>query len=124
MSERFWRHLDVLVAEAEVVIDRPAGSAHPRYPNFIYPLDYGYVRGTTAVDAGAGVDVWVGSLGHRRVMDVVCSVDLTKRDAELKLLLGCIPSEMKMALAVPNDAGQAGYLVLRPTSRRAATGGD
>jgi len=63
MSERFWRHLDVLVAEAEVVIDRPAGSAHPRYPNFIYPLDYGYVRGTTAVDAGAGVDGRGGEFG-------------------------------------------------------------
>ena len=81
----------------------------------------GAPRPSTPAPASTAV---VGSLGHRRVTGVVCTVDLTKRDVELKLLLGCIPSEMKMALAVPNDAGQAGYLVLRPTSRRAATGGD
>lgn len=123
MSERFWRHLDVLVAEAEVIIDRPAGSTHPRYPDFTYPLDYGYLQGTTAVDV-AGVDVWVGSLRHRRITGVVCTVDLTKRDAELKLLLGCTLSEMKKVLAVHNGAGQAGTLVPRPTPRSAATGGD
>lgn len=44
-----------------IVIDRPKGSAHPRYPNLIYPFDYRYIKDTTAAD-GEGIDIWVGSL--------------------------------------------------------------
>ena len=39
----FWDALDQLTADSEIVIDRPKGSAHPRFPNFIYPVDYGYL---------------------------------------------------------------------------------
>jgi inorganic pyrophosphatase len=124
MTERFWHHLDVLVAAAEVVIDRPAGSAHPRYPDFIYPLDYGYLQGTTAGD-GAGVDVWVGNLAQREVTGVICTVDLTKRDVELKLLLGCTPAEMDIALTLHNRSeGQAGHLISRAAAKHAAAAGD
>lgn len=35
----FWASLDALVRRCPLVIDRPRGSAHPRYPDFIYPLD-------------------------------------------------------------------------------------
>ena len=52
----FWQAFDRLILESEIVIDRPKGSAHPRYPDFIYPLDYGYLKGTTAMD-GSGIDV-------------------------------------------------------------------
>lgn len=59
----FWAALDELVATSTVRIDRPKGTAHPRYPSFIYPLDYGYLEGTQAADGG-GIDVWVGSLPY------------------------------------------------------------
>ena len=85
---QFWERLDALVAGSCVVVDRPKGTAHPRYPSFIYPLDYGYLDGTRAIDGG-GVDVWVGSLPEKHVTAVVCTVDTVKRDTELKLLLGC-----------------------------------
>lgn len=32
------------------VIDRPLGSAHPRHPELIYPVNYGYVPGIPASD--------------------------------------------------------------------------
>lgn len=38
----FWKALDDLVKHSEIVIDRPKGTAHPKYPNFIYRVDYGY----------------------------------------------------------------------------------
>lgn len=44
--------------EIEVRIDRPLGSAHPRYPDIIYSLNYGEVPGTHAAD-GHPVDVYV-----------------------------------------------------------------
>jgi len=36
-SEPFWQKLDSLVASSEIAIDCPRGTAHPRYPEFIYP---------------------------------------------------------------------------------------
>lgn len=56
MNEAFWEALDVLLAGGEIVIDRPKGSAHPRYPHMIYPLDYGYLAGSASMDGG-GIDV-------------------------------------------------------------------
>ena len=102
-AETFWRALDTLVETSALSIDRPKGSAHPRYPNFLYPLDYGFLAGTTSGD-GAGIDVWVGSLPEQRVTALLCTVDLGKRDAEIKLLLGCTPQEAQDLLAIHNGA--------------------
>ena len=112
-SAKFWEHLDALVATSRLIIDRPKGTAHPRYPDFIYPLDYGYLEGTTAIDGG-GVDVWVGSLPERRVTAVVCTVDNVKRDTELKLLLGCTPEQADVVLRTHNSNHmQAAILIPR-----------
>lgn len=39
-------------------IDRPLGSPHPKYPDTVYPVNYGYVEGVTAAD-GKEQDVYV-----------------------------------------------------------------
>ncbi len=39
-------------------IDRPPGSTHPRYPNMIYPINYGYVEDAYAED-GEKPDVYL-----------------------------------------------------------------
>ena len=111
-NDDFWSHLDALVAASTLQIDRPRGTAHPRYPAFIYPLDYGYLEDTRAMDGG-GVDVWVGSLPERRVTAVVCTVNLRKRDAEVKILLGCTPQEAQTILDTHNRGPQAGILIER-----------
>ncbi len=111
----FWQKLDRLVAGCEVVIDRPRGSAHPRYPDFVYPLDYGYLAGTMAAD-GAGLDVWLGSLPERRVTAVLYAVDLEKRDAEIKILIGCTAGEARQVAASHNRGAQAALLVEREPS--------
>ena len=85
---RFWQTLDDLVANSKIIIDRLKGSAHPRFPDLIYPLDYGYLDGTTAGD-GDGIDVWIGNAEERRVTSIACTADGYKRDAEIKILLGC-----------------------------------
>ncbi len=59
-NEDFWNALDALVNTSEIVIDRPKGSAHPRFPGFIYRVDYGYLRDTSSMD-GAGIDIGCGS---------------------------------------------------------------
>lgn len=59
-NRAFWETLDTLVASSEIVVDRPKGSAHPKYPNFVYRIDYGYLKNTASMD-GEGIDVWLGS---------------------------------------------------------------
>lgn len=38
-NDRFWDRLDALIQQSEIIIDRPRGTAHPRYPEYLYPLD-------------------------------------------------------------------------------------
>ena len=33
-----------------VTIDRPLGSRHPRYPDLLYPINYGYIAGIMGGD--------------------------------------------------------------------------
>jgi len=112
-SLEFWANLDRLVAEGQVVVDRPRGSAHPRYPSFVYPLDYGYLAGTRAAD-GSGVDVWRGSSPGTGVTGLLCTVDLEKRDVEIKILLDCTPGELHTLLATHRQGAQSAILVARP----------
>ena len=35
----FWQLLDELVRNSEIVIDRPKGTAHPKFPNFSFTTD-------------------------------------------------------------------------------------
>ena len=108
----FWDLLDRLVSESEIVIDRPKGSRHPKYSDFLYPLDYGYLGNTSSMDGG-GIDVWKGSCGS--VIDaVICTVDLQKRDSEMKVLIGCSENEKQIILNMHNDSdGMKGVLIRR-----------
>jgi len=109
----FWQAVDLLVAEHDLVIDRPAGTAHPRYPDFVYPLDYGYLRGTAASD-GNGIDVWRGTDPNGKVNAVMAIVDLAKRDSEIKILLGCTDTEIKIVSRVHNETElMKGILMMR-----------
>lgn len=110
-EQRFWQHFDDLIALSRIVIDRPKGTVHPRYPTFIYPLDYAYLDDTTAMDGG-GIDVWIGSLASRQLVGVLCTVDHVKRDAEIKLLLGCTPDEMQLACDILNKKDQMAALLI------------
>ena len=115
MEPRIWKHLEVLVATSEIVVDRPAGSTHPRFPDVHHPLDHGYLAGTDGGD-GAGIDAWIGSLPGRRLVGALLTVDLEKRDAEAKLLLGCTGAEIATILRAHDIGAQAAVLVSRPGS--------
>ena len=109
---KFWTAAEYLVATSEIVIDRPKGSRHPTRHEAIYPVAYGYLRGMTAAD-GEGIDVWVGSLEPKRIAGVICTLDLSKRDAELKLLLGCTSREESEILSFLNKGDMAAILVAK-----------
>jgi F420 biosynthesis protein FbiB-like protein len=107
-----WDYFDRLLADCELVIDRPKGSAHPRYPQFLYPLDYGYLAGTRGGD-GDGIDVWLGSRGKRTLEGLLLTVDLVERDTEVKLLVACTDAEMQIARDVSNEESMRALLLPR-----------
>ena len=115
----FWQYLDELVASSRIVIDRPQGSTHPRFPGQVYPLDYGYLDGTTSPDGG-GIDIWIGSQGAQGITGVLCTVDLLKRDGELKLLIGCTNQDVQCILQFVNSHSMRAIYI--PTARRHAGG--
>ena len=110
-NEDFWKALDELVSNSEIVIDRPRGSAHPRFPNFIYKVDYGYLKDTTSMD-GAGIDVWVGS-GDKKIDAIMCIVDLMKRDSEIKILVGCTEEEKLEVYKTHNETQYMKGILIR-----------
>ena len=93
MNKDFWGKLDDLIASSKIIIDHPKGKAHQRYPDLIFPLDYGYLEGTTGGD-GDGIDIWLGTAGHRELTAIACTVDMKKKDAEIKLIIGCTETEI------------------------------
>ncbi len=104
MNREFWEYLRKLVTSSEIVIERPKGSEHQRYPQGTYPADYGYLSGTLAMDGG-GVDIWIGTLGNQQVVGVLCCVDLLKKDTELKVIYDCSVDEVQAIVDFVN-AGQ------------------
>ncbi len=77
-----------LVDRCTITLDRPRGTVHPRYPDAIYPLDYGYLEDTSSGD-GDGIDIWIGSKEKKILTGILCTFDTLKRDAEIKLLVAC-----------------------------------
>ncbi len=107
----FWEALDSLVKCSEIVIDRPKGAVHPKYPDFIYKVDYGYLKNTSSMD-GTGIDVWVGS-GKKQIDAVMCIVDLMKRDSEIKILIGCTEEEKELVYQTHNETEYMKGIMIR-----------
>ena len=71
----------------EVFIDRPLGSRHPREPDLVYELNYGYVPGTLAPD-GQPLDVYVVGVDEpmERCVATVIAIVRRRDDVEDKLV--------------------------------------
>lgn len=108
-DEKYWLAMQALLESTQVVIDRPRGRPHPRYPELIYPLDYGYLEGTSSGD-GDGIDVWIGTAGSKTLSGILCTFDTVKRDAEIKLLAGCSLQDVETILQFNNDGMYCMYI--------------
>src|SRR5919109_2768153 len=98
----FWQSMNQLLITNAVALDRPKGTSHPRHPELVYPRDYGYLENTASSDGG-GIDVWLGTLSTVRGKDntksltgILCTFDTLKRDAEIKLLIGCTKEDIEI----------------------------
>ena len=98
----FWDGIEKLVRESQIVIDRSKGSHHPIFPEITYPVDYGYLKNTTSMD-GNGIDVYRGSDSSGMIDAIIVTVNLMKKDSEIKILIGCTPAEKKLILEFHNQ---------------------
>lgn len=90
----FWQGMEDLIHTNRIIVDRPKGNPHPRHPELVYPLDYGYLENTTSGD-GDGIDVRMGSLESKTLTGILCTFDTIKSDAEIKLLIGCTNKDVQ-----------------------------
>jgi inorganic pyrophosphatase len=93
----FWGHLDRLVSECRIIVDNPRGTHDGGSDTIVFPVDYGYLEGTSSMD-GEGIDVFVGSDPRDIIDAIVCTVDLVKMDSEIKVLIGCTEEEKQAIL--------------------------
>ena len=112
MGRNFWTRLDELMATSEIVIDRPKGTKHPKAPDLVFPVDYGYLKDTVGGD-GNEIDVWSGTAGHRQLTAIACTVDTQKRDAEIKLIIGCTEEEFSLIENFHNNRYMSDIIIRR-----------
>jgi inorganic pyrophosphatase len=72
----------------DVEVDRPKKSSHPKYPETIYPINYGFIPHTMSGD-GMEIDAYI--LGEekslKRFRGKVIAVIHRKDDVEIKLVV-------------------------------------
>ncbi|OPZ78422.1 MAG: hypothetical protein BWY78_00595 [Alphaproteobacteria bacterium ADurb.Bin438] len=102
-TKNFFKMLDEIISNSKIVIDRKKGTHHPKYPSIKYEVDYGYLEGTLSMDNG-GIDVWLGSNQDKLLDAVMVTVDIVKKDSEIKLLIGCNEEEKQKIYAFHNNS--------------------
>lgn len=108
----FFSVLDSLIQENGITIDRLRDSVHPRFSDFIYLLDYGYINGTKSQD-GSGIDIFRGDNPEVGVVGIICTIDSLKKDSEIKVLYQCTEENIQTALIMMNKKYLRGILVRR-----------
>ena len=112
VNPEFWTGVDDLIAQNGIFVDRPKGTRHERFTEFVYPYDYGYVKNTVATD-GEELDVWIGSLSPARVTGILNIIDRDKKDTEMKILYGCSREEMLDIYRINNQLMMNAVLLMR-----------
>lgn len=110
-EEKFFEALEKLIEENGIMIERQKGTPHPRFPDFIYAVDYGYIKSTTSQD-GNGIDIFVGT-SNNGVVGCLCTVDLLKKDSEIKVLYNCNQEEIDKAVKMMSNAPMSCLVFLR-----------
>ena len=65
-------YIDILGRTVRIKIDRPIGSVHPKHPNLIYPINYGFVENLMGGD-GEEQDVYLLGV-NEKVMEYKAKV--------------------------------------------------
>jgi len=65
----------------------------------------------------SGIDVWKGSKNETEINGIFCTIDLFRKDSEIKILVGCTDDEIKkIQIFYDSFESSKGLLILRQTS--------
>lgn len=93
-----------------IKVDRPLGSVHPKHPNIVYPVNYGYIPSTESGD-GEELDVYLLGV-DRPVQEYTCriiGIVYRKNDVEDKLIAAPVGMEFHQAELATAVAFQEKY---------------
>ena len=87
----------------KIIIDRPQGSSHPKYPDMIYPVNYGYIPNTVSGD-GEELDVYLLGVNEpvKEYEAKIIGIIHRKNDNEDKLV--AVPEGVKVTIEEIEDA--------------------
>ncbi len=76
---------DVIGSVVNVTVDRPLGSRHPRFPDMVYRVNYGFVEGVLGGD-GEWQDAYILGVCEpvSAFVGVVCAIIRRRDDSEVK----------------------------------------
>ena len=106
---KFFKNLEKLITENGILIERKAGTSHPNFPDFLYTVDYGHINGTRSRD-GNEIDIFVGTCNNG-VFGVLVTLDMYKKDSEIKVLFNCNDDEISKTLLMMNHYPMSCILV-------------
>ena len=111
MEDDLWIEWERIIDENRIVIDRPRDTAHPRFPDMIYPVDYGYLEQTIGGDS-AEIDIFIGS-AHSGLVGLLSTRDAAKDDRETKLLWNLTDEEIETIVSFLNRGAMTASLIRR-----------
>jgi inorganic pyrophosphatase len=91
----YWESIESIILKNGITIDRKKGSHHPKYNDFIYHVDYGYINNSKSMDQNE-IDIFVGSMDNKKIEGLFCTIDLLKLDSEIKVIYECSSEEIDL----------------------------
>ena len=113
-QKEFFESLEKLIEENGIEIERQKGTAHPRFPDFIYEVDYGYIRSTKSQD-GNEIDIFIGT-SNNGVAGCLVTLDLLKKDSEIKVLYNCTQEEIDKAVKMMSRGPMRCLILLKESN--------
>ncbi len=94
----------LLGQEVDIIMDRPVGTRHPKHPDIVYPINYGYIDGMLSAD-GEGIDVYLLGIHEPLATCRAKIIAIIRREDDIEDKLAAAPlgmdfSETEIAEAV------------------------
>ncbi len=103
MEERKALVREYLGKTVRVEMDRPIGTAHPKHPNIIYPINYGYIPGVLGGD-GEELDVYLLGVDVPVAEYTAKIIGIVHRNNDVEDKLAAAPEGMSFTASEIEDA--------------------
>ena len=107
----FWQKVDTLLMSCTLNIINHKGEHHKKYPDFIYPLDFGYLV-SDLNDDSKGIACYIGH-EHQFCNSAIVSVDILDGECFVQFLIGCNEQQEEQVLKFLNQSEFQKTVIIR-----------